>query len=145
VSFRGTFAHALDTKGRLTIPASMREELEAGFVLTRGYGAYLVIYPQHIWDEQERLMAALPRTSEERRAFSRWTWGGAAESVIDRLGRVLIPDHLRSYAGLDDQAVIVGSLDSIEIWSPLAYEQVLSADRERLPDILESLAAKGII
>ena len=144
VSFRGTFAHSLDSKGRLTIPARMREDLEAGLVLTRGYGPYLVIYPQQIWDEQERLLNSLPRTSDERQVYSRWTYGGAADVSLDTLGRILIPDYLREWAELEDRAIVVGAQDAIEIWSPERHDAILTADRERLPDILKSLSAKGL-
>lgn len=144
VSFRGTFTHSLDSKGRLTIPARMREDLEAGLVLTRGYGPYLIIYPQHFWDEQERLLKSLPWSSDERQIYTRWTFGGAADVSLDTLGRILIPDHLREWADLEDRATIVGAQEAIEIWSPERHEAVLTGDQEKLPDILRSLSAKGL-
>ena len=145
VSFRGTFTHSLDGKGRLTIPVRMRAGLEEGLVLTRGFGSYLVLYPEAVWNEQERIVNGLPRTSAERDVFTRWTFGGGVDVALDSLGRILIPDHLREYAGLGDQAVIVGANDAIEIWSVERHREIVMQDRDRLPEILKSLSEKSLL
>ncbi|MHB1317385.1 MAG: division/cell wall cluster transcriptional repressor MraZ [Anaerolineae bacterium] len=145
MSFLGTYTHTLDSKGRLTIPARLREGLDEGLILARGFERCLVIYPQSVWEEQTRRLSAMPRTSRERRVFTRWVYGGATEVTLDGLGRILIPDHLREYAALQEQAKIVGSNEAIEIWSPELHETSLSDDLESLPEILDRMSEKGSI
>jgi len=145
VSFLGTFTHTLDSKGRLTIPARLREGLEEGLILTRGFESCLMIYPHSVWREQTQRLATLPRTSTERRVFTRWVYGGAIEVALDSLGRILVPDHLRAYAELQEQAVIVGADEAIEIWSPQRHDEILRADLDRLPGILDSLSERSAV
>jgi MraZ protein len=143
VSFLGTYTHALDSKGRLTIPARLREGLGEGLILARGFDRCLMLLPESVWQEQTRLLAGIPRTDEDRRVFARWVYGGAAEVGFDALGRILVPDHLREFAELRDQAKIVGANEAIEIWSPDLYDTSLAQAAARLPSVLNSLAAKG--
>lgn len=143
MSFLGTFTHTLDSKGRLTIPARLREGLDEGLILARGFERCLVIYPQSVWEEQTRRLTAMPRTSRERRVFTRWVYGGAIEVSLDALGRILIPDHLREYGQLREQAMIVGSNEAIEIWNPELHESSLADDLESLPEILDRLSEQG--
>lgn len=145
MSFLGEYTHTLDSKGRLTIPARLREDLDEGLILARGFEQCLVIYPQSVWEEQTRVVSTLPRTSKERRVFSRWVYGGAIEVSFDTLGRILIPDNLRAYAQLRDQAKIVGTNDAIEIWSPELHEISLAEDLESLPEILDRISDRGAL
>jgi len=145
VSFLGTYTHTLDSKGRLTIPARLRDGLGEGLVLTRGFDRCLILYPQDVWQQQTQLLLAMPRTSEERRIYERWVYGGASEVVLDGLGRILVPDYLREWAGLRDQARIVGTNAAIEIWSPEQYDMSVVEAGDKLPVILKSIAEKNAL
>jgi len=142
--FLGEFSHNLDDKGRLTIPAKFRDELAGGLVITRGIDRCLAVYPRQGWDALAERIAQLPLTQRNARNFSRLMFSGAADFIPDRQGRVLIPQGLREYAGLDSEAVIIGLYDRLEIWNPELWAQVKSEVEEDPESIAEQLHELGI-
>ena len=116
--FLGEFEHIIDDKGRITIPAKFRGRLAAGLVITKGIDPCLWLYPIDNWGDLAAKISALPRTDAKAREFRRQVFGGAADSVPDKQGRVNLPPYLRQYANIDNQAVIVGLHDYCEIWNP---------------------------
>jgi MraZ protein len=142
--FLGEFAHTLDAKGRLTIPARFRTELVAGLVITRGFQDCLAAYPQGEWLRLATRVAQMPTTSQEAMAYSRLLFGGAAEVVLDTAGRILIPGFLRDYAGIKDQAVLVGVNTHFEIWEPTKWHKIMEQNRENLDAILATMASMGL-
>ncbi|MCC7362240.1 MAG: division/cell wall cluster transcriptional repressor MraZ [Anaerolineales bacterium] len=113
----GEFTHAIDDKGRLTIPAKFREELAFGAVITRGYDKYLILYSAEAFKRVTTKADNLSPTNPEHRALLRLTFSGASEAVPDRQGRILVPPYLREYAEIETECVIVGVGQHIEIWS----------------------------
>ncbi len=126
--FLGEFVHTIDEKGRLTIPAKFRADLDAGLVVTRGIDRCLAIYPMDEWRRLAERVSALPMTDRRARAFRRLVFANASDVALDKQGRVLIPPHLREYAGLDGEVVVTGLNTYIEMWNPDAW----SAERERV-------------
>lgn len=123
--FMGEFTHSIDDKGRLTIPARFREDLAYGAVLTRGYDKDLLLYTAEAFKRITARAESLSPTDPEHRALLRLTFSGASEIVPDRQGRILVPPYLRDYAGLENECVIVGVGNSIEIWSRDGWAQQL--------------------
>lgn len=125
--FLGEYTHAIDEKGRLTIPAKVREDLEKGAVITRGYEKYLLVYTAEDFQHLTARTATLSPTDPENRALLRLAFSGANEGTPDKLGRILIPPFLRDYAGIDlgTECVIVGVGLYLEIWSKAGWEQQL--------------------
>jgi len=123
--FMGEYTHAIDDKGRLTIPVKFRADLAAGAVITRGYDKSLVLYTaeafKHVTERAERLSP----TDPENRALLRLFYSGASEAVPDRQGRILVPPYLRDYAGITGDCVIVGVGHAMEIWSQEGWAQQL--------------------
>jgi MraZ protein len=115
--FLGQFDHSLDNKGRLTIPSKYRPELEDGLVITRGLDNCLWILARADWDELAAKVSKLPTTNPNARNFSRFLFSQASDTVPDKQGRVLIPQKLREFAGIDTDTVIAGVDNRIEIWS----------------------------
>jgi MraZ protein len=142
--FLGEYSHALDEKGRVTVPVRLREGLSATLYLTRGQDTHLVLYTQEAWESLATRVRELPSASSERRIYTRWVFGGAAELSLDKAGRMLVPAHLREYAGIDGEVVFVGAIDVVELWSPDRWKQVLSDDREVLGDVYKGVAEKGV-
>ncbi|NLD42812.1 MAG: division/cell wall cluster transcriptional repressor MraZ [Chloroflexi bacterium] len=138
--FLGEYTHSLDSKGRLTIPARFRAQLEDGLVIARGQDACLIIYPRHEWDALAEALGRLPRSSKGARSYTRLLFSGASEATLDKMGRVLIPAFLREFVGIREDAVLVGANSVIEIWNPEAWQQTLA---ENLADIEEILGAVG--
>ena len=113
----GTYSHSLDAKGRLIIPARIREELGEGFVITRNLDQCLSVYPKAEWDKLIASMDALPKiSSEPARRLRRIYFGNSSVPEIDKQGRILIPQDLRNYAGLTKDVTLVGVDDHAEIW-----------------------------
>ena len=122
--FLGEFSHSIDDKGRLTLPAKFRPDLGQGVVVTRGVDKCLFIFTleefQHIADR----LGQLPMTQAEGREFSRHFFSGASDVEVDKQGRILIPQNLREYAGLNGEAIVAGVNTRIEVWDVQAWQQV---------------------
>ncbi|MFQ5354563.1 MAG: division/cell wall cluster transcriptional repressor MraZ [Thermodesulfobacteriota bacterium] len=124
--FRGRFEHTIDLKGRLSIPSRLRETLneryDSRLVITT-YDGCLVAYPLLEWDKLESRIAELPEFKKDTRAFLRFFYSSATDCSIDRLGRILIPQALRDYAGFDKEVVLIGAFRQIEIWAKEAWDK----------------------
>jgi len=124
--FFGQYVHALDTKGRLTIPARFRDVLKQsnvdGLVVSKMDGA-LFCYTFEEWHKIEERILNLAEKSENMRRFRRVFIGGAFECLLDKQGRILIPPSLRQYSGLNKEIVLVGVLDHFEIWELDSWHQ----------------------
>ncbi len=142
--FVGEYAHNLDPKGRLTIPARFRAALAAGLVITRGYDPCLVIYPLAAWSALADKVAQLPIASRAARSYGRLIFGGAFETAPDKMGRVLIPSFLRDYAGIGEEAVILGINTYLEIWDPERLREALERDHQNLDTILADVGKMGV-
>ena len=115
--FLGEFVHTIDEKGRLTIPARFRDDLEGGLVVTCGIDRCLAVYPMKAWKRLAKKVSALPMTDRRARAFRRLVFANASDFIPDKQGRVLIPPRLREYAGLDGEVVVTGLDTYIELWN----------------------------
>ena len=103
---KGEYQHTLDAKGRLFIPAKLREELGEGFVVTKGLDECLFLYPQHAWEQLEEKIRRLPMSKS--RGLQRFFLSSAADVTVDKQGRMIVPSVLRSYAGLEHEVTIIG-------------------------------------
>lgn len=110
----GTYEHSIDSKGRLSIPAKLREELGPVFYLAVGVDACLAIYPQSTWDRFTEKFASLPMSQS---AAMRPLFANAVRCELDSQGRIVIPQKLRRYAGLEKDVVVIGVNDRAEIWA----------------------------
>lgn len=126
--FLGEFVHTIDGKGRLTIPAKFRADLDASLVVTRGMDRCLAMFPVAKWDQLAARVSDLPMTDRRARAFKRFLFASASHVFPDKQGRILIPPRLREYAGLDGEVIVAGLNDYIEIWSTDAWQD----ERERV-------------
>ena len=117
----GQYSHSLDAKGRVNFPARLREELGERFVITRGLDSCLFVYSMEEWKLLADKLHQLPISKSA--ALSRFFFAGAAEVEPDKQGRVLLPAHLREYAGLERDVVIAGVSNGAEIWDSARWEQ----------------------
>ncbi|HET9014199.1 MAG TPA: division/cell wall cluster transcriptional repressor MraZ [Thermomicrobiaceae bacterium] len=139
--FLGRYAHSLDTKGRLAVPARFREALGTDVVITRGIDRCLSLYPMTAWEPLAERVSSLSISDPDARTFRRMVFAEAANAEFDRQGRILIPPDLRRYAGLDRDAVVVGMHTYVEIWSPEAWEAQSDIMEHQGSDIAQRLAA----
>ena len=141
--FLGEFVHVLDNKGRLTIPAKFRAELDSTLVVTRGLDRCLAVYPIDEWNHLAQRASDLPMTNRQARALRRLLFANASDVSPDGQGRILIPPNLRTYADLDGEVVVVGIDRYIELWNPEDWE----GERDHLEGDgldIDALAALGI-
>jgi MraZ protein len=141
--FLGNFAHNIDDKGRLTIPAKFRDELEGGIVITRGLDGCLWAYPRFEWEKFAEKLAQIPSTNQAVRNFVRFMFSSAFDSIPDRQGRVIIPQNLREYAGIDSEATVIGVMNRVEIWNPGKWAEAFSKVEEDPEAIVAQMQELG--
>lgn len=129
--FRGRYEHAIDGKGRTSLPSRFREVMAATgdsrLILTSGLEPCVVAYPFQEWAAFEERLAALPQFDESVSMLRRIYVSGAVECELDKLGRILIPQTLRKHAGLGREAVWAGMGKNIELWEQQRFEDMRSA------------------
>ena len=129
--FIGEYEHSVDAKGRVIMPAKLRDDIGEKFILTKGLDGCLFAYSQNEWLNFEEKLKTLPLTNKNARDFVRFFLSGAIECEIDKQGRFLIPSNLRSYAILDKEIVIIGVGTRVEIWNREVWNKTgenISAD-----------------
>jgi len=129
----------LDIKGRLAIPAKFRKDLDDGAIITKGIEKCLVIFTKKGWDSFAEKIKNLPTAKSDARAFNRSFFSGAAEVEVDVQGRILIPDGLRQFSGLNKKAVVVGLYDRIEIWDEMIWNDYRVKTEKNAVEIAEQL------
>jgi len=140
----GEFTHNIDEKKRVAIPAKFRKEIGKKAVVTRGLDNCLFVYPMKEWDLVAEKLSTLPMGQADNRNFSRLFLAGAVDVSLDSMGRILIPDYLKKFAGLKDKVVVTGVYKKLEIWDESAWEKY-KARIEKQTDILaEKLGEVGV-
>ena len=142
--FLGEYEHNMDDKGRLAVPARFRDQLGDGLVVTRGLDNCLIGFPRSYWDSLAVKVSALPLGQITAREVQRRLFSGAAELPLDRQGRILIPQNLRTFASLGEQVVISGMNEYFEIWSHERWNDMLNRIETNSSAFAEQLAALGI-
>ena len=119
--FRGTFQHAIDAKGRTSLPVKFREVLatrsEDQLVVTQGPDKCLWCMPPSAWSALETKVRAMPQFNPDVRAFMHAFVAPAQDCAFDKMGRILVPPTLREYGGLEGEVYWLGAIDRIELWS----------------------------
>jgi len=115
--FMGKYNHTIDPKGRLSIPSKYRDILGDEFVVSKGMDGCLFVYAIEDWKTFEEKLASLPLINVEARQFARFFLSGAQYVTVDKQGRILMPQDLREFAGLEKDVVLAGMGGRIEIWS----------------------------
>ncbi len=118
-AMRGEYQHNIDAKGRLIFPIKLREELGERFVIFKGLDECLWVYSNEDWGKFERKIAALPAKARKMQRF----YSANFECEPDGQGRIVVPQSLREYAGLQKEVVIVGIQNRVEIWDQARWNQ----------------------
>ncbi len=138
--FMSQYNHTVDTKGRLIIPSKFREMLGDEFVVTKGMDGCLFVYANDDWKVFEEKLTSLPITNKDARKFARFFLAGAAPVEVDKQGRILLPSHLRDFAELFKDVVLVGVGSRIEIWNKDKWEENnVDDDMDAIGASMESL------
>ena len=139
----GEYQHTLDSKKRVALPVKFRKELGKHAVITRGLDKCLFVYPLKEWERVAEALSNLPTGQASTRSFVRLFLAGAVHAETDQLGRVLIPDYLKDYAGLKDKVVITGIYKRLEIWDAERWETYKSEIEKETDMLAEKLGEIG--
>lgn len=117
----GRFEHNIDAKGRIFVPAKLREKLGDSFIAAAVIDHCISLYSMDEWDKLQQGLADMPFT--KARKLQRYLSSNAADVQIDSQGRILLPKHLLNYAMLEKEALVIGAGNRAEIWNPANYEK----------------------
>ena len=140
----GEYEHSLDLKGRLILPAKIREDMGDKFIVTKGLDGCLFGFSQNEWTNFEEKLKTLPLSNYNARDFVRFFLSGATECEIDKQGRFLITSNLREYATLEIDAIIIGVGTRIEIWNKDKWREYNSEENISADEIAENMTMLGI-
>jgi len=122
--FLGKYQHFLDNKGRLTIPARFRQILlEKGAYVTQGFDHNLMVLPATAFEAISQRIQQMSITDPMARLLRRLIFSSGEQVEVDKAGRILIPQYLREAVDLDGEAILIGSGEYFEIWSPEAWRE----------------------
>ena len=142
--FIGEYEHNLDSKSRLAIPAKFRSKLGVGAVITRGLDRCLFLFSEKDWEALAEKIVSLPLAQSNSRAFARLMLSGAMNAELDQQGRILIPDYLRNYAGIQKETVVAGLYNRIEIWDAKIWQDYKTKTEASSDAIAEKMGEFGI-
>jgi MraZ protein len=112
------------------------------FVVTRGFDQCLFVYPQDEWGKQEQIIRQLSPSNPQHRYFMRTLLQWATESQLDGQSRIIIPRELIHFAGIENEVLIIGVLDHIEVWNPNVYKQYQDAQSESYEHVAQAVFQK---
>ena len=140
--FIGRQICSLDNKKRVAIPSKFRNSLGKKAIVTRGFEKSLAVYSLPVWKTEMERIEKLSIYKADKRAVSRAMLTGAEEVNLDKLGRILIPDHLKDYAVLKRNVFIVGVYNRIEIWDKDKWEKYDQEAKKEFDNNAERLEEK---
>jgi MraZ protein len=145
-SFKGSYTYSIDSKGRMNIPARLRKYVSPDandtFVITRGYEQCLFVYPLDEWSKLEESIRQLSPTNPQHRYFTRTLLENAIESQLDGQFRITIPRELIHLAAIENDVLILGVLERIEIWNPNTYRDYQKKQPESYENIAQTVLQK---
>jgi MraZ protein len=133
--FVGRYEHSLDVKGRVILPAKFRTLFERGGYLTQHAEGCLALWTLSEFERQmEGVQQRAAAGSKVARNRARLWASNSAEVEIDRQGRMAIPAHLRGFAGLESDVLVLGVIDRVELWNPAAWTERVQPEENWLLD-----------
>jgi len=148
-SFKGSEKYAIDSKGRVKIPArmlrSLSSEAEGTFVLNIGRDGCIYAYPKDEWEQIEKKLTAVNQFAEKGIFFLRRYLMDATELQLDGQQRLTIPQKYLKPAGIENEVEILGVLDHLEFWNPEKLrEYILSRDEKEFGEISEEVMTRKL-
>src|SRR3989344_5656997 len=133
----GEYRHTLDSKKRLSLPVKFRKEMGKEVVMTHGLDRCIFVYTKKEWAKISEELSKLGVGQADKRGFNRFILGGAVETPIDSLGRILVPDFLKDFASLKQNLAVIGVHNRIEIWDDKrwqTYKAEVSKEADKLAE-----------
>jgi MraZ protein len=134
----GEYQHNIDLKGRVIVPSKFREDLGECFYVTKGLDGCLFVLSPEGWGKLQEKVSAMPVS--KARGLQRFFFSGAAEAIPDKQGRILLPQNLRTYAGLSKDVTFIGASSRAEIWDTAKWNEFNSTlTQENLAEVMDEL------
>ncbi|MBI5613820.1 division/cell wall cluster transcriptional repressor MraZ [Candidatus Gottesmanbacteria bacterium] len=122
--FLGEYDHSIDERGRITLPRKIRFEInDHELILSRGFDSCIFGFDRERWERESEKQLETPITEEKGRSLRRYMFSAAEKVEIDKLGRILMPTHLKEYASIEKEVIIIGAGDHFEIWDKEKWEK----------------------
>lgn len=144
--FLGDYQHTLDAKGRVSLPAKFRHDLEGKrLVVAKGFEDCLYVYPAEEYAEFVERLTSIDDFDPAYRKVRRFFTAGAVETALDGAGRIGVPPNLREYAKLDKEVAITGNGNRIEIWDAGSWNGYSGETADNIEDFAKELADAGLL
>ena len=141
--FFGEHEYKVDEKGRVPLPPKFRRELKMGVILTKGTEKCIEAYPVTEWKRVSDSLAAKAVTPSNLRKLKRAIFGSAFSASFDGQGRIVLPFLLRTYAGIEDTAIVVGTDNCVELWNKELWEKERASAEEQRSQLIEDFGAQS--
>lgn len=142
--FTGEYRHSLDSKNRVSIPSKFRDAAGDVLYVTRGLDRCLFIFSAKEWETFAARLTELPISNKDARKFARTFLSGASECILDKQGRILLPQYLKEYAGIEKDVYVNGAGARMEIWDAANWEGYTLSMTNDLDEIAEGMEGLGI-
>lgn len=140
----GEYTHTIDNKNRLSLPAKFRKEMGKKVVITPGLDKCLWVFTLKEWEKISGKLSESSVLTADNRSFNRFLFGGAVDTEVDALGRVLVPDFLKGRADLKTKVSIVGVQNRVEIWNEEAWQDYRQVVEKQADALAEKLGGMGM-
>ena len=137
--FMGEYQHTIDAKGRIIIPAKLREQCGTKIVITRGFDGALSVYSDAGWENYFQKLQVLQTSKKDARSFIRLILSRASECEFDKSGRINIPSVLIKEGALSKECIIIGAGDHMEIWDKVRWDNYVLENEADLETFSENL------
>jgi MraZ protein len=125
--FLGHFQHNLDDKGRLMIPARFRELLEGGAFITQGFDKCLMVMTESYFKQVYERIESMNLADPTARLLRRLILSNAYPVEADKVGRILMPQNLRAFLGIENgELIVAGQGEYFEIWTPALWNEQMA-------------------
>ena len=141
--FIGEYSHVLDAKGRMFMPPKFRDELGEKFIVTIGLDRCLFVFPTETFQIYKEKLDAISLANRDARNFTRFFFAGAGECELDKQGRIMLPQKLRTYARLEKDVTVVGVSGRIELWNTEDWEKEHSIENFSPDEFSEKMELLG--
>ncbi len=121
--FLGQFQHNLDDKGRLMVPARYRDLLAAGAYITQGFDKCLMVMTEAHFNQVYAILNGLNMADPSARMLRRLILSNAYPVEVDKVGRILVPQNLRAFLGVESgELIVAGQGEYFEVWAPADWQ-----------------------
>jgi MraZ protein len=141
----GEYTHTFDGKFRVALPSKFRSVLGKKIILTRGLDECVFVFSVKEWQGIAQGLSSMSVARADSRGFNRFMLAGAIELEIDGSGRILVPEHLREFAKLEDKVVFAGVYNRVELWNEDRWKDYQRAVVKQADSLAEKLGEIGAL